>query len=127
METSLPTIAGFISTGLFTAGSLPMLSKAFRTRNLASYSLGNIVLGNVGNVIYSLYVFHLLPGPIWFLHGFNLVTTGLMLFWHIKYEKGPHRARSSGNTIADPSAAEHCRCSSNYQHFSAGPTTASSE
>ncbi len=109
METSLPTIAGFISTGLFTAGSLPMLSKAFRTRNLASYSLGNIVLGNVGNVIYSLYVFHLPPGPIWFLHSFNLLTTGLMLFWYIKYERGPRHERSSGNAIADPSVAENCR------------------
>ncbi len=52
METNLPTIAGFISTGLFAVGTLPMLEKAFRTRNLASYSLGNILIGNVGNVIY---------------------------------------------------------------------------
>ncbi len=96
METSLPTIAGFISTGLFTVGSLPMLVKAVRTRNLASYSLGNILLANVGNVIYSLYVFHLPPGPVWFLHSYNVVTTGLMLAWYLKYEMLPHRPRSSG-------------------------------
>ena len=68
METNLPTIAGFISTALFALSTLPMLSKAFRTRNLASYSLGNILMSNVGNVIYSMYVFNLPLGPIWILH-----------------------------------------------------------
>ncbi len=96
MEINLATIAGFTSTGLFTVGTWPMLSKAFRTKNLASYSLGNIVLSNVGNVIYSLYVFHLPPGPVWLLHSFNLVTTGLMLAWYLKYEGWPCHARPSG-------------------------------
>jgi hypothetical protein len=86
LETDLPTIAGFISTGLFAVGTLPMLTKAFRTRDLSSYSLGNILLSNVGNVIYSLYVFNLPLGPVWFLHGYNLVTTGLMLVWYLRYE-----------------------------------------
>ena len=36
METNLPTIAGFISTVLFALGTLPMLTKAFRIKNLAS-------------------------------------------------------------------------------------------
>lgn len=58
MDTSLPTIAGFASTVLFALGTLPMLSKAFLTKNLASYSLGNILLSNVGNLFYSIYVFH---------------------------------------------------------------------
>jgi hypothetical protein len=55
MEINLPIIAGFISTALFTLGTLPMLTKAFRTRNLASYSLGNILMSNVGNLIYAIY------------------------------------------------------------------------
>ncbi len=110
METSLPTIAGFISTGLFAVGSFPMLAKAFRTRNLASYSLGNILLGNVGNVIYSLYVFHLPPGPVWFLHGFNLLTTGLMLVWYLKYELRPRRPRSSGDSVTVQSVAPPACC-----------------
>ena len=93
MEISLATIAGFISTALFTLGTLPMLAKAFRTRNLASYSIGNILLSNVGNFINSIYVFHLPPGPIWFLHSYNLLTTGLMLVWYLKYEGFPHRLR----------------------------------
>jgi uncharacterized protein with PQ loop repeat len=95
MEINLPTIAGFISTGLFTVGTLPMLTKAFRTKDLASYSLGNIVLSNVGNLIYSIYVFQLPPGPIWFLQSFNLISTGLMLIWYLKYEGLPIRLRSS--------------------------------
>ena len=96
MEINLPMIAGFISTALFTLGTLPMLTKAFRTRNLASYSLGNILMSNVGNLIYAIYVFHLPPGPIWFLHGYNLLSTGLMLVWYLRYEGWPYPPRSSG-------------------------------
>lgn len=95
METSLATIAGFISTGLFAVGTLPMLAKAFRTKDLASYSLGNILMSNVGNVIYSIYVFQLPPGPIWFLYIYNLVSTALMLVWYLRYESLPHRRQSN--------------------------------
>src|SRR5512134_1064298 len=94
MRINLPMIAGFISTALFALGTLPMLIKAFRTKNLASYSLGNILMSNVGNLIYAIYVFHLPPGPIWFLHGYNLVSTGLMLFWYLKYEGLPLQLKS---------------------------------
>lgn len=86
MEINLPTLAGFISTALFALGTLPMLVKAFRTKNLASYSLGNLLLSNVGNIIYSIYVFQLPPGPIWFLQVYNFLTTGLMLVWYLQYE-----------------------------------------
>ena len=96
METIVPTIAGFVSTGLFAVSSLPMLVKAFRTHDLASYSLGNILLSNVGNIIYSVYVFHLPLGPVWLLHGFNLLTTGLMLAWYLKYEGWPCRVELRG-------------------------------
>ena len=100
MEINLPTIAGFISTGLFALGTLPMLAKAFRTRDLASYSLGNILMSNVGNVIYSIYVYQLPLGPIWFLHSFYLLSTGLMLFWYLRYEGLPRRL---------PSFADHAK------------------
>ena len=89
MDINLPMIAGFISTALFALGTLPMLTKALRTKNLASYSLGNILMSNVGNLIYSIYVFNLPLGPIWFLHGYNLLSTGLMLVWYLKYEGLP--------------------------------------
>jgi hypothetical protein len=59
LEISLLTLAGFFSTALFVLGTLPMLVRAFCTKNLASYSLGNILLSNVGNIINSIYVFHL--------------------------------------------------------------------
>jgi uncharacterized protein with PQ loop repeat len=93
METNLPTIAGIISTGLFTLGTLPMLTKVFRTKNLASYSLANILMSNIGNIIYSIYVFQLPLGPVWFLHTYNLLSTGLMLVWYLRYEGWSHWIR----------------------------------
>ena len=86
METNLPVIAGVISSTIFTLSTLPMLWKAFRTKDLKSYSLSNILLSNVGNIIHSIYIFHLPAGPIWLLHSFYLVTTGLMLVWYLRYE-----------------------------------------
>ncbi len=95
MESRLPTLAGFLSTGLFAIGTLPMLSKAIRTRNLASYSLGNMIMSNVGNVIYSVYVFQLPAGPVWFLHAYNLVTTAFMLAWYLRYERPTKRLKAT--------------------------------
>lgn len=86
MNIDLPFVAGIISTTIFALSTLPMLRKAIQTRDLRSYSLGNMVLANGGNAIHSVYVFHLPPGPIWLLHSFYLVTTGLMLFWYLRYE-----------------------------------------
>ena len=95
MNTNLPSIAGFIASALFAIGTLPMLTKAVHTKDLASYSFGNIMLSNVGNIIYSIYVFQLPIGPVWFLHSYNLVTTGMMLIWYLKYEGSAHRLPSS--------------------------------
>ena len=80
-----PVLAGMASTALFVGSYLPMLVKAFRTRDLASYSLGNLVLANVGNAVHSVYVFSLPVGPIWFLHAFYVLGTLLMLVWHRLY------------------------------------------
>jgi uncharacterized protein with PQ loop repeat len=81
----MPTLAGTIATLVFAISTLPMLVKALRSRDLTSYSTGNLVLANVGNAIYSVYVFHLPLGPIWFLHGFYLLSSGLMLFWNRRF------------------------------------------
>jgi uncharacterized protein with PQ loop repeat len=86
MDVGLPVLAGTVSTLIFASSVLPMLVKAVRTKDLSSYSLGNIVLSNVGNVIHSVYVFSLPPGPIWAMHSFYLVATGLMLFWYLRFE-----------------------------------------
>jgi hypothetical protein len=87
MEASLPVICGTLSTVIFVVGTLPMLVKAAQTRDLDSYSLGNIVLSNVGNALNSVYVLSLPPGPLWVLHGFYVVTTALMLFWYVRYAR----------------------------------------
>jgi uncharacterized protein with PQ loop repeat len=78
-------LAGTVSTVLFVVSYLPMLSKAARTRDLASYSVGNLALANVGNVVHTLYVVSLPFGPIWLLHGFYLVSTALMLVWYARF------------------------------------------
>lgn len=95
---SLPILAGALATVIFAASTLPMLVKARRTRDLASYSLGNIGLANVGNVVQSIYVLSLPPGPIWALHGFYLCSTALMLAWYLRYGR---RMREPAHDPAD--------------------------
>ncbi len=89
MDINLPLIAGTIATTLFALSTLPMVVKAYRTKDLKSYSLGYLLLGNVGNLFYSIYVYNLPPGPIWLLHSFYLIVTALMLFWYLRYECWP--------------------------------------
>ncbi|WP_244284203.1 hypothetical protein [Agromyces badenianii] len=81
----LAVLAGILSTGLFTMSYLPMLVKAARTRDLSSYSFGNLAITNVGNAVHSVYVFSLPLGPIWFLHTFYLVASALMLIWFYRF------------------------------------------
>jgi uncharacterized protein with PQ loop repeat len=93
MNVDISIIAGTVSTIIFAMSTLPMLGKAVRTKDLRSYSLGNISLANVGNLVHSLYVFSLPAGPIWLLHSFYLVTTAMMLSWYVRYEWLPARKR----------------------------------
>jgi hypothetical protein len=65
-----------------------MVLKALRTKDLRSYSLSTLLLNNVGNVVHCVYVFSLPAGPIWLLHSFYLLTTGLMLVWYLRYDCG---------------------------------------
>jgi uncharacterized protein with PQ loop repeat len=85
---NLQMIAGFTSSMIFVTSNLPMLFKAFKTKDLKSYSSVNIVLSNVGNLLYWLYVVSLPVGPIWFLHGFSTLSTLLMLVFYLRYETG---------------------------------------
>ena len=111
MDMNLPVIAGITSTIIFGLSTLPMLIKAIRTKDLKSYSLGNILLANTGNLVHSIYVFNLPPGPIWLLHSFYLVTTGLMLLWYLRYEWRPSpprtRLRSPLRPVWAVSAVKH--------------------
>ena len=96
MDATIPVLAGAVSSVIFACSTLPMLVKAARTKDLSSYSLGNILLSNLGNVVHSIYVFSLPAGPIWALHGFHLVTTALMLVWYLRYTESPILRRRLG-------------------------------
>ncbi len=84
---SVQVLAGFTSSMIFISSNLPMLFKAFKTKDMSSYSLGHLTLGNLGNAVYWLYVFSLPVGPVWFLQGFFTLASGLMLFCYLHYEK----------------------------------------
>jgi uncharacterized protein with PQ loop repeat len=88
---TLAVLAGSLSTILFAVSTLPMLIKAARTKELSSYSRGNLVLANAGNAVHSIYVFQLPPGPIWALHSFYIIASALMLFLHVRYVHRPRR------------------------------------
>jgi uncharacterized protein with PQ loop repeat len=92
MGIDLPVIAGSVSTIIFALSTLPMLVKAARTKDLASYSVGNILLSNLGNAIHSVYVFSLPAGPVWVLHSFYVISTGLMLVWYLRYARPGRRS-----------------------------------
>jgi hypothetical protein len=104
MDATLPILAGMVSTAVFASSVLPMLCKAARTRDLSSYSFGNITLANIGNAVHSVYVFHLPAGPIWFLHTFYVVSSALMLFWYLRY-RPVRRGRPLTAAKAAPMAA----------------------
>ena len=91
MTASMPVLAGMISTVIFASSTMPMLGKALRTRELGSYSPGNLGLANAGNAVHSVYVFSLSPGPLWALHSFNLTSTAFMLVWYLRFEALPRR------------------------------------
>ena len=91
----LAVFAGVVSTGLFAMSYVPMLAKAARTKDLSSYSLGNLAITNAGNAVYSAYVFSLPFGPIWFLHTFYVVASLLMLVWFLRSRVAVTRPRSA--------------------------------
>jgi hypothetical protein len=99
---SVALLAGTVSTILFASSTLPMVIKAFRTRD-RSYSPANLVLANVGNAVHCVYVVHLPPRPIWALHGFYVVTSALMLLWWLRYRTAPRGVvrdeRRLGNAV----------------------------
>ena len=97
---SAGVLAGTVSTVLFVVSYLPMLTKAVRTRDLASYSVGSLALANVGNAVHTLYVLTLPVGPIWLLHGFYLVSTALMLVWYARYRVRRREPSAQGTTRA---------------------------
>ena len=101
---NIPLLAGTVSTVLFASSMLPMLFKAVRTKDLASYSLSNITLTNVANAVHSFYVFDLPAGPVWLLHSFYVVTSALMLVWCLRYRKAPAETPATETPATEPPA-----------------------
>lgn len=86
---NLQILAGSVSSLIFMLGTWSMLVKAWRTRDMRSYSLAQIGLNNLGNVVHWIYIASLPFGPIWFLHGFFTLSTFFMLVWCILYRHAP--------------------------------------
>jgi hypothetical protein len=103
---TVAVLAGVASTALFMTSTLPMLAKAWRTRDLSSYSLGQLLLSNLGNAVYSVYVFSLPPGPIWALHCFYVATTLTMLLWFLRYGMGRNTHAASRGMRSSPDARD---------------------
>jgi hypothetical protein len=101
---SLEMAAGTASSVIFAASNLPMLIKARRTRDLSSYSLSYLLMNNVGNLLYCVYVFNLPAGPIWAMQSFYLLTMALLLSWYLRFTP-PLRARLAQPTSPPPAAA----------------------
>lgn len=101
MELTVPLVAGSVSTVLFALSALPMLWKAGHTKDLRSYSLGNLATANVANLVHSLYVFNLPAGPIWFLHGFYVVSAGLMLGFYLRYRRSSDEEEMSTRAVTE--------------------------
>jgi uncharacterized protein with PQ loop repeat len=81
----LSFIAGTISSLIFVSSHLPMLWKAYKSKDLHSYSGLNIALLNVGNLIYWFYVIDLPVGPVWLMHTFYTISSGVLLTLFVRY------------------------------------------
>lgn len=89
MSSTVALAAGGISTVIFASSTLPMVVKAYRTKDLESYSLPSLAMSNVGNLVHSVYVYSLPPGPIWVLHAFYLAATAFMLGMLLRHRPRP--------------------------------------
>ena len=86
---TIQVVAGSVAGLIFAAGSLEMLIKAWQTKDLHSYSLSQLLLNNVGNLFYWLYVVSLPLGPIYFMQGFFTLVSLVMLAWYFIYDPAP--------------------------------------
>jgi uncharacterized protein with PQ loop repeat len=83
----VPVLAGTVAAAVFAISNLPMVWKAVRTRDVASYSLGSIAMINAANVVYTAYVLSLPPGPVWMLHGFYVLASAVMLVLCLRHRR----------------------------------------
>ncbi|MCB0173046.1 MAG: hypothetical protein KDJ97_21140 [Anaerolineae bacterium] len=88
MELQYTIIAGIISSLIFAGSNIPMLWKVYRTHDVRSYSWLNVLMINIGNLIYWLYVSTMPFGPIWVLHTFYTVSSGVLLTLFVRFHTG---------------------------------------
>lgn len=85
----LQILAGSLSSLIFIGGTLSMLWKAWKTRDMTSYSVSGLALNTFGNLMNWLYVLSLPFGPIYFLHTFHTIATAFMLIGSVVYRHHP--------------------------------------
>ncbi len=98
---NMDIIAGMLSSIIFASGTVSMLMKVIRTQDVDSYSLSSIILNNLGNLVYWVYIFSLPVGPIYFLHLFYTVAMIVMLLCFVLYR---HCAKDGQSSKVDPLA-----------------------
>jgi hypothetical protein len=54
------------------------------------------MLVNIGNVVHSVYVFHLPVGPIWALHLFYVLSSAVQLTLYLRYLPPSAESRAAG-------------------------------
>lgn len=89
----LQVAAGSISSVIFMMGTTTMVIRAWRTKDMQSFSATMLVLNNLGNFIHWIYVLSLPVGPIYVLQAFNTAATLFMLIWWVLYHKKPTTAK----------------------------------
>jgi len=87
----LALLAGSLASAIFIGSAFPMLWKALRTRDMRSYSLSSLGLSVVGNAVQWCYVVSLPLGPIYVLHAFYTICTGVMLVLYLRYRQMSRR------------------------------------
>lgn len=97
-ESPFTLVFGSLASLLFISSHLPMLARAARTKDLHSYSPAHLLLSNLGNLLYWVYVSTLPFGPIWVMHAFYTVTAALMLTWYVQHAT-PRRTRARKGDI----------------------------
>ena len=102
------TIAGFASTLMFAGSTLPMVVRAARTRDVSSYSRSHLFMTNAGNVVHTVYIASLPPGPVWLLHGVYSLVAAFMFAAHVRWV--PNRTVVSGFESGVGQRLHHATC-----------------
>jgi hypothetical protein len=83
-------LSGSLSSLIFISSNFPMLWKVMKTRNVRSYSLGQIILRNLGNLVYWIYVASLPVGPIWYLQVLFTLSGLILLVCYLRFNAHTH-------------------------------------